>query len=269
MRFGFQSCPPGCRRRDKKGTVRIVSHLPDVFASETPGRHRSVVVPNPRKSARKHASSVSAAAGLAAWFEPLPGKVAAAIEPVSAKLSAVVEPVSDPVVSRVVGVPRAGGCTHSVCQAPASGPACGRHPAPRHCRGRVSRSGAMGFRALRADERGRSVAESCRPSQCEPQPAGLSATPRRPVGFIGNEQRRELARIQLDARGLVGRACVAASSVAGELATAAAGLGRRTCTVGLACRLGFTQGDRHSRGACSPLTSARPPQKTGSRRRVV
>jgi hypothetical protein len=71
--------------------VRIVSHLPDVFANETPGRHRSVAV---RKPARKHASSVSAAAGVAAWFEPLPGKVSAALEPVSAKLSAVVESVS-------------------------------------------------------------------------------------------------------------------------------------------------------------------------------
>jgi membrane-bound lytic murein transglycosylase B len=31
----------GCQRRDKKGMVRIVSHLPDVVASSTQGRHRS------------------------------------------------------------------------------------------------------------------------------------------------------------------------------------------------------------------------------------
>jgi hypothetical protein len=91
MRFAGSRRLSGCRRRDKEGTVRIVSHLPDAFPNATPRRHRSGVV---RKSARKHASSVSAAAGLAAWFEPLPGKVSAVIEPVSAKLSAVVEPVS-------------------------------------------------------------------------------------------------------------------------------------------------------------------------------
>jgi hypothetical protein len=69
--------------------VRIVSHLPDVFANATTGRHRSGV-----KSSRKHASSGSAVAGLTAWFEPLPGRLSAIVEPVSAKVSAVVEPVS-------------------------------------------------------------------------------------------------------------------------------------------------------------------------------
>jgi hypothetical protein len=72
--------------------VRIVSHLPDVFANATPGRHRPAV--KAAKSAGKHASSAPAVAGLAAWFEPLPGKVSALVEPVSAKWSEVIEPVA-------------------------------------------------------------------------------------------------------------------------------------------------------------------------------
>jgi hypothetical protein len=94
MQFAGSRRLSRCRRRDKRGTVRIVSHLPDVFANETPGRHRSVVI---RTSTPKHASNVSAAVGLTARFEPLRGKVATAIEPVSAKLSALsarVEPLS-------------------------------------------------------------------------------------------------------------------------------------------------------------------------------
>jgi hypothetical protein len=89
MRFAGSRRLSGCRRRDKKGTVRIVSHLPDVFANATPGRHRSAA-----RSAGKHASSASNLAGLAARFEPLPGTLSALVEPVSAKLAAVVEPVS-------------------------------------------------------------------------------------------------------------------------------------------------------------------------------
>jgi membrane-bound lytic murein transglycosylase B len=62
MRFGFQLCPSGRRRRDKKGTVRIVSHLPDIVASETRGRHR-VVANSGGKSAGKHASAPRKPAG--------------------------------------------------------------------------------------------------------------------------------------------------------------------------------------------------------------